>query len=674
MKTSLEAWPIKTPEFSWVSPYAAFHRFRWVEALIGIYCLVGTTRAHAQEPAPPVQLTRPQAVVSPTPAASVVEVVVTGRHVDPKTPTEHRMSRAEMRVVPGAFGDPFRALDISPGLLPIMSGLPYFYVRGAPPSAVGYYVDEISVPYLFHFGIGPGVVQPALIEQVALHPAAFPARYGRHAGAIVAGSTRAPAHELYGEGQIRLYDAGAYVEAPFANGRGAAGIGGRYSYTGALLSLIAPDLTVAYRDYNARASYDLDDRWRVSALTLGAFDYVSDVEDGREQVVFASEFHRLGLRLDRRGADGATSRIATTFGIDRTALDNSRFAQNIPIGLRSRHRWPVSREVDVELGADVLVESHRGDIPRRYAVPARVYETARTLFSPRMDTASGAWVSATYKPAPGWDLTTSLRGDVFTSDDEVALGPSPRASMRVPLSSKISFLGALGIAPQPPAYAIPIPAVGYRGLPGGLTFAYQKSAGTEIRLPWRFTLQTVGFHHSYFNLRNVSKDLIDIEGALELPQAEPTSPTQAYGLEVLLMRRLSERLSAFASTTIARAQLGSTRRQQAKVSPFDRTFVVQIGGVADLGRRWRGSSRFLTYGGWPGTEPGEGRLPPFFRFDLRIEKRWPWREHGYLAFVVEGLNVTGSREVLGRSCAMGRCKEQVFGPFIAPSIGVEGAL
>ena len=51
------------------------------------------------------------------------------------------MGRAEvLRQLPGAFGDPFRALDALPGVTPIVSGLPFFYVRGAPPANVGYFL------------------------------------------------------------------------------------------------------------------------------------------------------------------------------------------------------------------------------------------------------------------------------------------------------------------------------------------------------------------------------------------------------------------------------------------------------------------------------------------------------------------------------------------------------
>jgi TonB family protein len=625
----------------------------------------------------PLPLEPPEPAARPK-VAPVEEVRVLGRRADPRTPTEHRLGRGEMRVIPGAFGDPFRAIDILPGIVPIVSGLPYFYIRGAPPSAVGYYVDEVRVPYLFHFGLGPGVVHPAIVEEVALHPAAFPARYGRFAGGIVAGTTREPAKELYGEGQIRLFDAGAYVEAPLAGGRGSAGIGGRYSYTAALLSLLAPDVSIDYRDYNARASYQLSDRWRVSALAIGANDFASDTEDGVERIFFASEFHRLDVRLDHRGEDGSTSRVAATLGIDRTRLEDARFAQNVLVGARGRHVRSITRDVDVELGADVLVESFAGDLPSPYAVPRESYEQATTLFAPRTETASGAWVSSSYRPAKGWDLTGTLRGDVFTSAGRNAFGPSPRVSMRVPLTERAAFLGALGVSPQPPAFAIPVPAIGYRGLPGGLAFAYQKSAGVELLLPLRFTLKTVGFHHSYFNLRDFAQDRGDLD--FERPQLDPSSPSQAYGLEIFLMRKLTERFSAFASATLSRAQLGGSRRAAPRVSPFDRTYVAQIGGVVDLGRRWRASSRFLTYRGWPASQADEddltsGRLPPFYRVDARLEKRWALSERRSLALVFEGLNVTGSKEILSRSCVRGAgCRNNEFGPLIVPSIGLEGTL
>src|SRR5262249_4068748 len=160
----------------------------------------------------------------------------------------------------------------------------------------------------------------------------------------------------------------------------------------------------------------------------------------------------------------------------------------------------------------------------------------------------------------------------------------------------------------------------------------------EVDLLWRFLFRAVGFHHSYFNLRDVARsggNDLDPTAPQVLPNA---SPTQAYGLELFIKRKLSERFGAFISYTLSRAQIGSTQETPERLSPFDRTHVFQVGGSADLGANWRASLRFLTYRGWPDEGNAElaGRpsshLDPYFRLDARIEKRWNWRKSGYISF------------------------------------------
>src|SRR5205823_4511533 len=141
------------------------------------------------------------------------QVFVRGRRPPPMTST---LTRAEVRQLPGAFGDPFRAIEILPGVTPIVSGLPFFYVRGAPPGNVGYFLDGVRVPYLFHVGLGPSVIHPAMVDRVDLYPGGYPARFGRFAGGIVSGETTAPRDDFHGEGNIRLVDVGALAETGFA--------------------------------------------------------------------------------------------------------------------------------------------------------------------------------------------------------------------------------------------------------------------------------------------------------------------------------------------------------------------------------------------------------------------------------------------------------------------------
>src|SRR5262249_10450460 len=222
-----------------------------------------------------------------------IEVTVSGEKKDEGTTT---LSRSEVRLLPGAFGDPFRAVETMPGVTPIASGIPYFFVRGAPPGNVGYFVDGVRVPLLYHLGLGPSVVHPALIDRVDFYPGGFPARFGRFAGGILSGETLPPATRFHGEANVRLFDAGALVESPFENGKGTALAAGRYGYPGLLLSLLAPDTHLQYWDYQTRVTWDLGKGERLGVFAFGSFDALSErTAKGSDdfQQVFAAQFHRI---------------------------------------------------------------------------------------------------------------------------------------------------------------------------------------------------------------------------------------------------------------------------------------------------------------------------------------------------------------------------------------------
>jgi hypothetical protein len=69
------------------------------------------------------------------------EVTVVGR----RRAAAQGFTRAEVRQLPGALADPLRAIEALPGVTPTLSGVPYFFVRGAPPGDVGYFFDGIRL-------------------------------------------------------------------------------------------------------------------------------------------------------------------------------------------------------------------------------------------------------------------------------------------------------------------------------------------------------------------------------------------------------------------------------------------------------------------------------------------------------------------------------------------------
>ena len=136
---------------------------------------------------------RPATTVAAPPSATEqepVEITVSGMRAELGQTT---LVAEEVRQLPGAFGDAFRAVEALPGVTPMLSGVPFFYMRGAPPNNNGYFVDGVRVPLLFHVGLGPSVIHPGLLDRVEFYPSVAPVRYGGFAGGIIAGETRAPA-------------------------------------------------------------------------------------------------------------------------------------------------------------------------------------------------------------------------------------------------------------------------------------------------------------------------------------------------------------------------------------------------------------------------------------------------------------------------------------------------
>jgi hypothetical protein len=232
----------------------------------------------------------------------------------------------------------------------------------------------------------------------------------------------------------------------------------------------------------------------------------------------------------------------------------------------------------------------------------------------------------------------------------------------------------------------------------------------EVALPADFTLTTTGFLSGWSGLTDLTATCVQIMPATTPPSNPNTPPPQypyvcpnnepvhglAYGVEVLLRRPFSKRLSGWLSYTLSR----STREEHfvtptggdavaTVASDYDRTHVLNAIVAYDLGRRWRAGARFVFLSGTPysnlaGSIPvppyNDHRDPPFFRVDVRLEKRWSLGKDGYIAFIAEGQNVTLSKEVtpFGLSCqgtggpqgGTTQCSHSSIGPITIPSVGV----
>ncbi|MDB4993219.1 MAG: TonB family protein / TonB-dependent receptor, partial [Myxococcaceae bacterium] len=359
-----------------------------------------------------VEPTGPKGDAKPKIVRPVEEVRVRGARAEASRTVT--LTRAEVRQIPGVFGDPFRAIEVMPGVTPIVSGLPFFFIRGAPPGNVGYFLDGIPVPYLFHVGAGPSVVHPGLIERVDLYPGGYPASFGRYSGGIVSGETVKPADATHGEYNVRLFDVGALAETRFANNRGSVLVGGRYSYTALLLTLLNSNVALDYWDYQARVTYDLTPRDQVSVFTFGAYDFLGQKTPTGTTTVFGADFYRVDVRYDHRIDADSTMRTAVTLGLDRTQLDAGRVLRDRLVRARNEISYRVSERALVRVGTDAQLDTYDIQLPAADLGPAQARLTS--LFPSRTDVSLGAHADVVVEAGSRLEITPGARLDFYTSE------------------------------------------------------------------------------------------------------------------------------------------------------------------------------------------------------------------------------------------------------------------
>lgn len=685
---------------------------RRAAALVAAALVAG--RARAEEP----RSGGDRSAASSAPATDAEDVEVHGVRGSKAAKTTLRGD--EIRQVPGAFGDAFRAMETLPGVTPMLSGLPYFFVRGSPPGNNGFYLDGVRVPLLYHVGLGPSVIHPGLVDHVDFYPGGYPARYGRFVGGIVAGQTRRPAEAMHGEGNVRLFDAGALVESPIANGRGSVLASGRYSYTAAIISLVAPRTKLDYWDYQGRATYDLGRDDTIGAFAFGSYDFLGSVEDGETKTTFATQFHRVDLRWDHRLPNRGTMRVATTLGVDSTATEDLAGVRDRMVSTRLYVEQPATEDVLVRGGLDATLD-HYDLVPGNDAAQD-------SLFPPRDDLVVGAHLDAVIRAAPRWEVTPGIRADLFESARRFAPTPpgvrrvptngavpavDPRLLSRLNLTRRVTLVSTFGVTHQPPAFFIPVPGLQIGRLAQGLQTGVQASQGVEVTLPAGFTATPTVFYNHMLGLTDFATSCGEINDDDSSSCIDRRVRGRSVGFELLVRRSLTAKLTGWVSYTLSRStratavNINGARGTYAEIpSDFDRTHVLNVIGAYDLGRAWRAGARFYFYTGRPYSDRildvpvppyNANRMPAFHRFDARLEKRWPLGRAGHVSLVFEWLNVTLEKEVTSVKCqptaegtrtdlrgvqqgrtipreAYDRCTFEAIGPITIPSIGVEGAL
>jgi outer membrane receptor protein involved in Fe transport len=627
----------------------------------------------------------------------------------------------EIREVPGALGDPFRVIEALPGVVPVMTGLPYVYVRGAPPAATAYFYDDIQLPALFHLALGPAVVHPAMVGGIDFYPGVAPARYGRKTGGVVAGKAllRDLKPGVHGELELRLIDMQAYVATPIRK-TGRLEIAGRYGYPGLLTKLFESRAVVQYWDYQLRSVIPLSRRSEATLIAIGSFDLIGTRRRGRVERDLELSFHRVEARLVQRSR-GLTLGSALSAGFERSGLGDTLNVEALRLGPKLWFDFTIKRAA-LRLGTDMLATM--GKIYDERSRNSGSSEDGGGGFSltdnPIYRSAAarnvvGAYAELNLPISRDWVLEAGLRGDTWITGGHGQAALEPRTLLRFQAKDWLALHAAFGTAYQPAVFLIPLPGISDVALDRGLQRAIQAEVGGRFTLPHAFSIENKLFAHFYNNMLSLDAldpadvecesgsgggtqvpGMVDDEGmtpegpVLTAPQVRCTErdgfariSARAYGSEWLIRRAFSEPVSGWLSYTLSKA---TARAQNGKaLTPnFDVRHVANLVLQWRISRGWHVALRGVAQSGrFPldasaVDDPRErARLPAFFRGDLQVSRTWQ-RRWGDLRVTFDWLNFTLQREPLNWNCnevgPEGECRvEHVGFPITVPLLGLRAS-
>lgn len=615
--------------------------------------------------------------VAKTHEAPVLEVIVQGERPPKAPPGTVVITREEAQALPGTFGDPMRAIEAQPGVVPIVSGLPSYFIRGAPPGNVGFVIDGVDIPLLFHAFFGPSVIQPGFIQGVDFYKGAAPVEFGRVAGPVVSTTLTPLSHRFTGEASLRAIDAGGIVEVPFGGcptegkpncSLGSVRVGGRYAYAGLILSQLG-DAKLNYWDYQSQATVDLGRHDSLGLLAFGAYDYF-DAGASSDQGGGDIHFHRADLRWDHR--EGPTRlRVALTGGYDSTGgvEQTTSTVTDRSVRLRSELASDLAEAVTLHVGADARLD----DFKLQTDPLLLNFADYSALLPTRSQQTVGGFASFELRPTKRITVVPGVRADMYWDRGKTANGIDPRIAAEFVISDSVTLDDTFGISHQLPNFIPNVPAAQVADLQDGLQEAVQWSSGVHVKLPADFKVSATVYRAGYFNAIDPLGGKRDF--SIDRTAINVRYTIAAEGIEFLLERSFTKKFGGFLSYTLSHTQESSGALSE--VSGFDRPHVVQGALGYNFGRGWSAGARVVFYSGVPELNlqetphfTTERRGRPYFRLDLRGEKRWHLGANAWWGVVAEILNSTGTTEVVRLDCGE-RCAERVAGPVVLPSVGVQ---
>jgi len=612
-------------------------------------CLLLTAAAHAQPAAEP-----PPAAASAASAASQAEggvlapVVVTGRREANKV-SRSVLTGDELRTVPGTGGDPMKVLHSLPGVTVADDSSSAPAVRGSRPDDNAYYIDYLPVGYLFHVGGLVSVVHSDLVSQFELYSAAFGPEYSDAIGAVLDVTLRNPRTDrLGGTLNVSLLGADFLVEGP-VNDKQSFYFAVKRSYLDLLIDTVEDEdsgviITVPrYSDYQGKYLWKLSDAHQLSFHATGASDHLDfkiPLTAGLAQQepvlagdsAFDTSYATQAVVWDADFGHGMSNKLALGHTLD---TNDSAVGRAARVAARS-HTAFVREQFKFKPGADheASVGGSLQSIKLDYDID--VQDAHCTEFDPRCEYTSAdrkhvtggidanvtnLYAKNRWQATPDWAFTAGVH---YTHDGYLKRHyTEPRLGVEWKWSADTVVSAGWGRHNQFPAGDQVIGGIGNPSL-------------------WhlRATHSVLGVSQQFgegwsWRVEAYQKKFSDFVVADPVLNYANGASGESRGLELLLKKEATSKLSGWFSLSLSRARRQNDRTGEAFPFDFDQPVIASLVAQYKLSDRWLLGSRWSYHTGSPDTpivdadsypdgrpRPVYGglnseRLPAYHRLDVR---------------------------------------------------------
>lgn len=203
-----------------------------------------------------------------------------------KDQSQKSLTRKQVLEMPGASGDPLKAVQNLPGVNRSTGFSSQVVIQGSAPKDTAYDFEGHDIPIVFHFGGLTSVVMPEALDQIDYLSAGYGPEYSRALGGIISLKARKP--ELGDRNHKGLFymdnlSAGGLFESKIDDKQSFL-ISGRYSYIGFFLKQALKDnealnLTVApeFQDLTAVYNNDISENENLKVSLLASRDRLAFV-------------------------------------------------------------------------------------------------------------------------------------------------------------------------------------------------------------------------------------------------------------------------------------------------------------------------------------------------------------------------------------------------------------